>query len=228
MNILFKRLPEHTLKYISKKIFTLVELLIVIAVIAILATLLFPSLSTCRNKVKEISCKTNLKQIAIGLDMYSGDNQNYYPTGYASSGTIGTNRYWLDLLHEYVNAKIGPSPSPRYLNTVYECKMDNDRKIGGTEFASYIYVYIFWRNYSTLDIFTPRISAPASIGIITDGIFSSSYPSYVVADIEGGRNGNCRLRPRHSLSTNILHCDGHVSCSKAIIGQSLESFFTVP
>ena len=53
--------------------FTLVELLVCIAVIAILVSLLLPALAKARRSVQEVSCKTRMKQIGIAQSSYSGD-----------------------------------------------------------------------------------------------------------------------------------------------------------
>jgi prepilin-type N-terminal cleavage/methylation domain-containing protein/prepilin-type processing-associated H-X9-DG protein len=59
--------------------FTLIELLVVIAIIAILATLLFPSLSRAKEKSRRTVCSNNLRQINLGLRMYSDDSTDKAP-----------------------------------------------------------------------------------------------------------------------------------------------------
>lgn len=58
--------------------FTLIELLVVIAIIAILAAILFPVFAQAREKARQTSCLSNMKQLVTSSMMYSGDNDGMY------------------------------------------------------------------------------------------------------------------------------------------------------
>ena len=72
--------------------FTLIELLVVIAIIAILMSLLLPSLGRARYTAKKMACANNLRQLAVGLMVYAGDNDSYYP----GDGQVRTSGYPWD------------------------------------------------------------------------------------------------------------------------------------
>ena len=62
--------------------FTLIELLVVIAIIAILAAILFPVFARAREKARQTSCLSNIKQLGLGFIMYSQDYDEMHPTMY--------------------------------------------------------------------------------------------------------------------------------------------------
>jgi prepilin-type N-terminal cleavage/methylation domain-containing protein/prepilin-type processing-associated H-X9-DG protein len=83
-----------------KRGFTLIELLVVIAIIAILAAILFPVFAQAREKARQASCLSNVKQIALGLHMYIQDYDENTPGGcfaaYGCSDAYGTESFLID------------------------------------------------------------------------------------------------------------------------------------
>ncbi len=82
-----------------KKAFTLIELLVVIAIIAILAAMLMPALTRARDEARKASCKTNIHNIGLGLDMHATANDGRYPIAYETVQGRNTPRE----ANQYVN-----------------------------------------------------------------------------------------------------------------------------
>ena len=93
--------------------FTLIELLVVIAIIAILAAILFPVFARAREKARQTSCASNMKQIALAALMYSQDYDEKLLRPYTYINGWGSGlRWWPDLLSPYMkNWQVSMCPS---------------------------------------------------------------------------------------------------------------------
>jgi len=92
--------------------FTLIELLVVIAIIAILAAILFPVFAKVREKARQTSCSSNMRQMGLALMQYVQDNDETYPVGVANDGGSGLG--WAGQIYPFVKS-----------NAVYTCPDDN-------------------------------------------------------------------------------------------------------
>ncbi|MDH7569792.1 MAG: prepilin-type N-terminal cleavage/methylation domain-containing protein, partial [Armatimonadota bacterium] len=71
--------------------FTLVEVLVVIAIVAVLAALLLPALHTARENAHAVRCQANLRQLGSAFHMYAADYDEVWP---APGGLTGDLNYW--------------------------------------------------------------------------------------------------------------------------------------
>jgi prepilin-type N-terminal cleavage/methylation domain-containing protein len=86
---------NHQSSFINSKGFTLIELLVVIAIIAILMSILMPALQRVRKQARAVACQSNLKQWGVIWNMYTDDNNGFFPKRRSASGR------WIDVLFDY-------------------------------------------------------------------------------------------------------------------------------
>jgi prepilin-type N-terminal cleavage/methylation domain-containing protein/prepilin-type processing-associated H-X9-DG protein len=176
--------------------FTLIELLVVIAIIAILAAILFPVFAKAREKARQSSCLSNLKQLALGILQYAQDYDEMYPM--TRVGTI----YWCP-----VSGQPAGLLDPYIRNTqVFKC--------GSTASSTYCYglnrrLYGLWVENTTDN--TPcamaQVEFPAQKLSITD----SSNDYYIYNDTNV--NGFGVFDPHNEMG-NAAFADGHVKAIK--------------
>lgn len=96
---------------VKPKGFTLVEILIVLAIVGILAAILFPVFGSVRANARATACSSNLKQIGLAMLLYAGDHNGYLPRASFPPGAQRPRCGWPDYFFRYArNAKIFQCP----------------------------------------------------------------------------------------------------------------------
>lgn len=216
------------------RFFTIIELLVVIAIIAILASLLLPTLTKARDAVKSVSCASNLKQLTSAVFLYAGENNDYLVTGmiYKKVGQPGlintdpTENNWMALIAPQITGK----KLNAKLEGVYRCPQVFPEKHKTPGFPiSYLFneslhqsVNLIPQTWSKIGFFRK----PS----ITVMLVENNYTAYSGTSFDGstlaavaGRYGN----GQHGLyKNNLTLLDGHVESSNLIWRRSSSSPFS--
>lgn len=206
--------------------FTLIELLVVIAIIAILAAILFPVFARAREKARQTSCLSNIKQLGLGSLMYCSDYDQFFfghiqGTRNTFYPPVAPYLDWMQQVYPYVkNDALFTCPSnPDYTwRYVVNPAPVHDASLGyGLNYWMTFYYY-----YSTGAL--PYIQRPAETIWFTDCDYYVVYPTFYLytypTNTVYGQNGYARLQLRHNDGVNVAFMDGH---AKWMNRQSIES-----
>ncbi|MHB0938206.1 MAG: DUF1559 family PulG-like putative transporter [Armatimonadota bacterium] len=173
-----------------KRGFTLIELLVVIAIIAILASILFPVFSKAREKARQATCNSNVRQIALAIQMYAQDNQSQYP------GIDGSS--WPSKIAPYLGSSAA----------MFMCPSDNSGDSGKN---SYALAGLLVRENGT-GVKESQVTSPSEVGALCDAAPSETYPAGRLIGGGGSQpveNVNAPSETRHSKGVIVGFCDGH-------------------
>ncbi len=198
--------------------FTLIELLVVIAIIAILAAILFPVFAKAREKARQSSCLSNLKQIGTGMMMYVQDYDELYPQHTAVFAAAQMPGSWPNRVMPYVkNTQLFKCPS--------------DGRTPNSDFAgcraileSYCWNAFFGRDagcgpvWYTLSL--GDVAAPSQCAMLWDdsgdwdiASYGGKYNTIDNADCAKSFDGDV-LAGRHNGGDNFMFADGHAKWLK--------------
>jgi len=218
------------------KAFTLIELLVVIAIIAILAAILFPVFAKVREKARQTSCASNMKQLGLAFTQYVQDNDEKYPCGTDpgySSFYYGSG--WAGQIYPYVKS-----------TGLYRCPDDSTSNSGNAVAVSYaLNSNVTFTIVNGAGSSLAAFNAPASSVLLCEAtksqpvdVSNTVTPETISPNtngydyINGGIAGTVRLATgymggntgtnppfdqaagRHTDGSNFLAADGHVKWLK--------------
>lgn len=186
--------------------FTLVELLAVIAIIGVLATILIPTVGFVRAKARSVQCASNMRQIGSALLLFAADNKQLFPTA--------TNPTWYWQIASYTgipDGMIGPAPLPK-ISGIFVCPAYDYVSSPRQDEICYGYNAFVTPTYGTAHwSYRASVPNPARTFLVVE-MHANAQVFSPVSDV-------ARFAARHpGGSANYLFVDGHV---QTIAGPSI-------
>jgi len=204
--------------------FTLIELLVVIAIIAILAAILFPVFAQAREKARQASCASNLKQIGTAAAMYEQDYDEMVMPG----SILGTfEGQWPDLAKPYIKmiTTVG-ADGYKFDGSVYMCPSAPQPTAAENLKRPYGYNTYLGFTFSTVAIAENQIFSLAqfdkpagTVRIVETWRVDASFPAPGIGSVFAyppSHTNWATIYPRgwHNGMNNVLWMDGHVTAQK--------------
>jgi prepilin-type N-terminal cleavage/methylation domain-containing protein/prepilin-type processing-associated H-X9-DG protein len=192
----------------TRRGFTLIELLVVIAIIAILAAILFPVFAKAREKARQTSCLSNVKQLMLGMLSYAQDYDERFPVGSVSAGG-----YWHTVITPYLkNEQIKRCPS--------ETTVSGNATFGYTNYGwnFYNFGYLDADHRRHFSVSLGEIKSPSQCILIGDSDYwvlaTNAGPNINYLLYAPNYSSSYGVSRRHNEGGNYGFCDGHAKWQK--------------
>ena len=207
----------------KRRAFTLMEMLVAIAILAVLVALAFPALNAARDRTHVAGCLNNLRQIGVAALAYAGDNNGYLPQGDTPKTTPGTgNLVWPYKIAPYLGIKdFAKTYQDAALarRSPFACPAEKDFSAAAAPWIHYSLTrHLNERIFGDLSrVPLAAIRSPSKWMIVSD-----SFKSWnLLTDSAGKMTNEQGVTRRHRGIPNFLYADGHAApFTKPILGES--------
>ena len=198
-----------------RKGFTLIELLVVIAIIAILAAILFPVFAKAREKARQASCMSNVKEMTLAALMYAQDYDERMCFAFSDMGAVGAWK-WCQFLQPYIkNDQIFTCPSnagpAQVWGSFYPTSYMINSDLCGHQWSIALAQLVSPAN--TVYICDGGAAPKADLTAVSDPVVERSG-CWLLSPGQFGDGNWGYTNPRHNGVSNVGFYDGHVKAMK--------------
>ena len=223
-----------------ERAFTLIELLVVIAIIAILASLLLPSLSKAKLRAQSVGCANNLRQLTVAWFLYPDDNHELLVNNHGIDQTRTDQQNWVNNIMDWGTSE--GNTNVAYLKSgklspyladniaIYKCPSDKSLAVSGPRLRSMSMNSLVGDPGVLTNKFNPayeqyfklhEIKNPSQIYLfldehpdtINDGFFMNRWDEYNWGNLPASF---------HNGSANLSFTDGHVEGHKWLVPETVK------
>lgn len=188
-----------------RKGFTLIELLVVIAIIAILAAILFPVFAKAREKARQSSCLSNLKQLGLSFMMYAQDYDERFPGNHGGRDwtTYVDPTAWWKTVNPYIKN-----------SQIWFCPSANGATNGNmpTDYSGNFNI----QNADGGGVSMGTITYPASTVLLHERVRNVIYNVNNYSDFQWIAMNEQTSSERHNGGSNFALADGHAKWFKVV------------
>jgi len=237
-----------------REAFTLIELLIVIAIITLLTAILFPTFAAAREKARQSTCVSNERQLGAAILVYAQDYDETYPPANCPAATVSGIANWYYLADPYIKSGIPADVLAQagITKSILHCPDYDRTAIPGVDYPSRCYgvnrrlmppvgeATMLPAAYISLPAPLTQVRTPAQTVLLAEVAGDTAWtegmddPARVAAAPVAGTPiaatslSYVRARIRHSDGTEYLLADGHVKWFKAPSPNTLDAAGQIP